>query len=386
MTDTEILKAPFPYPGGKGRVADLVWDRLGNVDNFIEPFAGSLAVTLRRPADHFAGKYRAETVNDKNHYIVNFWRALKADPDAVAEWADWSVNEADLHARHRWLVRSQEAADWRERMRTDPDAYDAKIAGWWCWGQCLWIGGAWCHDETLHKKQLPSGNSDGKGYGVTRGGSVDWQQVPEIGSAVGRGVASSHGGGRPQLADAYDIGRGVCGSGSRGTCEERRAWLVGWMRRLSDRLRLVRTCYGDWSRVCDSESTTTRLGTTGVFLDPPYPARREDTGEKSRDDSLYATDKGSDLDKLRDEVRNWCWKWGLNPDMRIAVCGYEGDGYEQLEQEGWSVESWEAGGGYANQQRKGLGKSANAKRERIWFSPACIQPDTTPGLFDGLGD
>jgi hypothetical protein len=45
-----------------------------------------------------------ETVNDKDCYLANFWRALQADPEAVAHWADAPVNEADLHARHQWLV------------------------------------------------------------------------------------------------------------------------------------------------------------------------------------------------------------------------------------------------------------------------------------------
>lgn len=132
----EVLKAPFPYPGGKSRVADLVWKRLGDVQNYCEPFAGSLAVLLRRPAEHFARGYRVETVNDMNHYLVNFWRAVASEPGRVAEYADWPVNEADLHARHKWLVRSAEAADWRERMRTDPHAFDAKIAGWWVYTRC----------------------------------------------------------------------------------------------------------------------------------------------------------------------------------------------------------------------------------------------------------
>jgi hypothetical protein len=38
---TEPLKAPFPYAGGKSRVASMVWERFGNVANYIEPFAGS---------------------------------------------------------------------------------------------------------------------------------------------------------------------------------------------------------------------------------------------------------------------------------------------------------------------------------------------------------
>jgi D12 class N6 adenine-specific DNA methyltransferase len=426
---TEPLKTPFPYAGGKAKVADLVWSRLGNVDNFLEPFAGSLAVLMRRPADHFADGYRVETVNDLNHYIANFWRAVKADPDAVAEYADSPVLEADLHARHKWLVRSKEAVEFREKMRTDPEHYDAKIAGWWCWGQCCWIGGAWCSDdtrsitpETVGRQSLHAGGEGGvlgnlngtshqvkrQALGNSRGvlgeNPTDWEQVPDIDGA--RGVL-----GRPQLADAFDIGRGVNAGGylsrpnigggggtggirhaamgvidiaAAGTCSARREWLTDWFRRLSDRLRLVRTCYGHWSRICDSDSTLTRLGLTGAFLDPPYPSHSTN-GKKSRDANLYATDKGADLNALRDEVLAWCRKWGQDKQIRVAVCGYEGDGYEALESEGWSVESWEANGGYANQRRAGKGKSENAKRERIWFSPACVKPDTSYDLFAGHG-
>src|SRR6185436_2220658 len=195
---------------------------------------------------------------------------------------------------------------------------------------------------------------------------------------VGRGVNSGGGLQVPDMSgDGGAFGRGVHSSARGSTCSARREWLADWMTRLSDRLRLVRTCYGHWSRICDSDSTLTRLGTTGVFLDPPYPAKSV-CGKKSRDATLYATDAGADLDSLRDEVLAWCRKWGGESGIRVAVCGYEGDGYEALD--GWQVESWEASGGYANQRRGGKGKSENAKRERIWFSPACV---ATPSLFAG---
>jgi site-specific DNA-adenine methylase len=40
------MKSPFPWMGGKSRVADLVWDRFGNVPNYCEPFFGSGAVDI----------------------------------------------------------------------------------------------------------------------------------------------------------------------------------------------------------------------------------------------------------------------------------------------------------------------------------------------------
>lgn len=105
-----MLRAPFPWFGGKRRVSSVVWQRFGDVPNYVEPFAGSLAVLLGRPTTP-----RVETVNDMDCYISNFWRAMQADPQELARWADWPINEADLHARHLWLVQRDE---FRERMKT----------------------------------------------------------------------------------------------------------------------------------------------------------------------------------------------------------------------------------------------------------------------------
>lgn len=124
--DKQNLKAPFPWFGGKSKVAPLVWQALGDVDNYVEPFAGSLAVLLGRPSEH---RGRVETVNDIDHYIVNFWRALQHAPDEVAYYADSPVNEADLTARHIWLVNT--GAERISRILGDAEFYDAKVAGWW---------------------------------------------------------------------------------------------------------------------------------------------------------------------------------------------------------------------------------------------------------------
>jgi hypothetical protein len=137
-----VVKAPFVWFGGKRRIAHEVWAALGDVDNYVEPFAGSLAVLLERPEWHTG---TTSTVNDMDMFIVNFWRALAADPQAVAAHADWPVNEADLTARHLWLVNTG-----RERiasMLADPDFYDPQVAGWWVWGINSWIG-AGCEPAT----------------------------------------------------------------------------------------------------------------------------------------------------------------------------------------------------------------------------------------------
>lgn len=373
------LKCPYPWFGGKSRVAAEVWSRLGDADNYIEPFAGSAAVLLARPNPR-----PVETLNDADHFVANFWRATQRDSEAVAAYADGPVSEVDLHARHRWLMLSDHAAAFRLAMSNDPDHFDAKVAGWWCWGLCCWIGGGWCtsHGATVNgdrKETMPQLNPDG--LGVTAKGQT-------VAASAGNGVPA----GRPQLADAYDVGRGVNSHGDLGTCAARRRWLLDWFGRLRDRLRLVRTCCGDWLRVCGSESVTTRLGTTAIFFDPPYaldvkrmhawvrhldgdgPAPGPRRKSTNRDQNLYATD-AADVDRMVAEVHRYCRDRGANPHYRIALCGYAGE-HDALDELGWEAWHWKAHGGYGN--RSEVGK-ANAAKERIWFSPFCVRQ--RPSLF-----
>ena len=76
------LTAPFPYFGGKRRAAPAVWDALGDVGGYVEPFAGSAAVLLARPATK--GR-RVETLNDADGWLVNVWRSIQLNPAAVAQ-------------------------------------------------------------------------------------------------------------------------------------------------------------------------------------------------------------------------------------------------------------------------------------------------------------
>lgn len=334
------LKAPFPWFGGKSAIADVVWKRLGNPVNYVEPFFGSGAVLLARPD---AGK--TETINDKDHYVANLWRSIQRDPEAVAQWADWPVNETDLHARHWWLLT--EGADRLNEIEGEPDLYDPQVAGWWVWGACSWIGSGWCSGRGpwqwgasgWAKRGEPDGNA---GMGLNR-------QLPHLGDA-GMGLNRK----LPHLGDA---GRGQ--------------FIREWIGALAERLRDVRVCAGDWSRVC-GPSVTHRHGVTGVFLDPPYA----DTADRT--DGLYATD---DLSVAHD-VRAWAIEQGRNPLMRICLAGYDGEHDMPAD---WEVVEWKARGGFGSQDddEDGLGR-VNARRERLWFSPACIKPHKDRSLLDLL--
>ncbi len=334
MSQRKPLQAPFPWFGGKSSVADVIWQRLGNCVNYVEPFFGSGAVLLARP---HVGK--TETINDKDAFVSNFWRAVQAAPEAVAKHADWPVNETDLQARHWWLLTV--GAGRLRNISGDPSLYDAQVAGWWLWGACSWIGSGWCSGNGPWQWGASGWAKIGNaGMGINR-------QLPHLGNA-GRGI-------NRQLPHLGDAGRG--------------AVILEWIGALSERLRAVRVCSGDWSRVC-GPSVTHRHGVTGVFLDPPYA----DTA--SRTEGLYSTD---DLE-VAHAVRAWAIEEGRNPLMRICLAGYDG---EHELPEDWEVVEWKARGGFGSQgdDEDGIGR-VNSQRERLWFSPGCIKPHRDLSLFD----
>jgi hypothetical protein len=416
LTEIETLKAPFPWFGGKSRAASLIWARLGDVDTYNEPFAGSLAVLLGRP--HPA---RVETVNDLDCYLANFWRALQADPEQVAYYADYPVNETDLHARHRWLVSQSEFV---AQMKADPMFFDARIAGWWVWGQCLWIGSGWCQrpewegrgvgaaanrgvhnqamsgrqqrtaatrsgenpseqskrpslrDETdtrsgVHQKRF-AGTGNGQGSGVHRvqfdrnpQGTTHQKRRPHLTSDQGthrRWQGGGQGGGSgvhaPRLTEQmpHISSKGGSISGVTSTPLVQSDGLYDYLGQLASRLRRVRVCCGDWKRVL-TPSVTTYVGLCGVVLDPPYSHELRER--------CYSEDHD-----VSGEVRSWALEHGDNPKFRIALCGYE-DEHKDHMPASWEMVPWKAHGGYARTERG----QENRERERIWFSPHCLSAE-----------
>lgn len=293
------IKAPFPWFGGKRRVAGQIWERLGDVVNYVEPFAGTLAVLLDRP--HWAADRpwkRTETVNDKDCWLANFWRAVQADPVSVAHHADRPVNEADVTAMRRWVF---DQSEFQQRMRAEIDFYDAQIAGRWVWGVCASIA------NSFAPKEPP--------------------QLPHLGDP-GRGI-------NRQLPHLWDPGRG----------DYRRQYIMGEMRKLAARLRDVRVACGDWARVL-TPTITERFGVTGIFLDPPY--------DSDCDDVYHGNNAGISADVYR-----WAIENGDNPLLRIVLCGYEG---EHAMPADWECVAWKTAGGYGAQGHRRGRDNAHRER------------------------
>lgn len=347
---SENLRAPFPWFGGKSLAAPMVWRAFGNVPNYVEPFAGSVAVLLARP--HAP---KVETINDKDGLIANFWRAVSQAPDEVASHADWPVNEADLHARHAWLVRQIPLV---ERLIDDPNWYDAKIAGWWVWGICAWIGGGWCSKDERLWRCAPKLSIPGHGiHSPTRikrelsqlvADDVSRAQVPQIG-APNKGIHATSRKKKPLTHRNKGVHRDHAPR--------------DLFQQLAARLRNARVCCGDWSRVLGRSTLgiDTRHGMTpcGILLDPPY-------AHELRDKRLYRED---DAD-LSAKVRAWAIEHGDNPDLRIALCGLEG---EHEMPKTWTEIAW-----------RSTSSAASRAKERIWFSPHCLTTETQRDLFGGV--
>ena len=267
------MKAPFPYFGGKRTIAETVWRAFGRPKQYIEPFCGSAAVLLsaHEPSS-------LEVIGDANGFIANFWRAVVAQAEEVARWADYPVSHVDLGARHVWMMGEREALGTALQDPHWPG--DAKLAGWWLWGQCAWIGSGWC----------------------------EWTgKVPHV-SDAGRGIQATG-----QVPHVSDAGRGAH---EPWTSSGRVA--MRWLRELANRLERVRVVHGSWDRCLNSHYGAEL---TAIFLDPPYKAYEK----------LYG---------VSEPVAAECEAWAKdNAGLRVALCGHRGD----YDLPGWTEHDWERG-------------------------------------------
>lgn len=272
-----ILEAPFPWYGGKRLCAAEVWAALGDVDTYIEPFAGSLAVLLARP--HAP---KEEIVCDLDHNVANAWRSMKWAAKEVADWCDWPINDTDLQARLRWIAGvgipewEQRIVEFRRRMVTEPEYFDAKQAGWWVWGIAQWMSGRFGDPKTAHHKS----------YNAARGA---------------HGIHSMKGYGK----------------------------IEDWMLAIQRRFRRVLVACDSWEKVLPPHGKDKRNGVTGVFIDPPY------TYESGRMKNIYKEDHST----IAHDCRKWCIEYGNRPKMRAILCGYDVE-HDELLEHGWRKVTW----------------------------------------------
>ena len=335
---------------------------------------GSLAMLLLRPGP-FVG---TETVNDADGFLANFWRAVRLDPAAVAEHADWPVNENDLHARHVWL-REQRATLTR-RLEGRPRFFDAKIAGWWVLGPVLL-------DRLGMVRRGPVGP-------VVRWSEVDGvppARPPGRRRARGQPPARPPGqrrarGQPPARPPGRCRARGQPPTGPPGRCRARGQPQTG----PPGRCRARRQATPGEGSTANGSGDAGRLLRGPVRPAPAGPGvlRRLDAGLRADTDRQAGVDRRLPRSALRrhgqaDAIDSTARTASPSPTrsasgpsttgatrkLRIALCGYAGEHDMPAD---WAEWAWKAKGGYGSQSK--AHDNPNAKRERIWFSPHCLEP------------
>lgn len=82
----ESMKPPFSYYGGKQRMAPKIIPYIQKHTVYVEPFCGSATIMFKKPWPDVTvqGHYR-EIINDRNELVVNFFKQLATNGDALAE-------------------------------------------------------------------------------------------------------------------------------------------------------------------------------------------------------------------------------------------------------------------------------------------------------------
>jgi site-specific DNA-adenine methylase len=302
------MKPAFPYYGSKTKIAKLIWDYFGDLKVFVEPFCGSAAMLFGRP-----NPKGRELINDMNGFVVNFFRAVKAEPDKVAEACHFPVNECELHARHVWLMEQ----DIQDQLYNDPDFYDVTIAGRWLYGARIWIGAGWCKSKN---EQIPELRKNNERRPDIQHESCP-NQVPYLAAKCDNRTLD-------QRAD-FPLNT-VCDLDI----------IKGHMNLICERLKFVKVICGDWKRVvtnCVLNPAIKDKKKVGIFFDPPY-------AHQARMKKIYAHDSLT----IAKEVEEWCKD---HPQYKIVLAGYEGD----YDLPGECIE-W-----------KSSSNHSNAYKERLWL-------------------
>jgi len=409
----------YPAFGGKRDPAPEVWRRFGRVRQYIEPCCFSAAVLLLAPEPA-----SLEVIGDVNGFVANFWRAVKHQPGEVARWADYPVSHIDLGARHVWLMAQ------RDRLGAslqDPDwPGDAKVAGWWLWGQCCWIGSGWCEwtGEVPHVADAGLGvQAIGKVPHVTDGGqgvqpvhpaSMSIQalgKIPLVGNA-GRGIQPVSPGEDVEQSTAgcvQALGKTPLVTTGKGV------QAMGQIPFLSTPgMGVQASGHVTHPRSVDSIQAMGQIplvGNAGRGVQPARPSSLVDAVLDIPGDLLTSAGRvawvwlhrlAARLERVRVIHGDWTRtlnhhyggddtavfldppyegyeglyragsiaqamaEWArANANLKVALCGHGGD----YDMPGWDVYKW-------SRRRNTYGGAGTKDAECIWFSPACLKPRT----------
>lgn len=303
------LRAPFPYFGAKRHVGSMVWDALGDVQAYVEPFAGTASVLIARP--NFTGN-RREIINDLDGWVTNFWRAVRDRPEELSAAVKGPTMELDLHARNAWLREVGADVAFIDWLAGDPKHCLPEAAAWWMLTLSSSIAGGSRRGPWVRSGEGVLTHSENPREGICR-------TIPNIAGGI-----------TPMPKKLEQI------------------------KELHKRMESVIVTCGDWKRPV-TRALDGPYNSVGVFLDPPYEDRTRTADGKT----IYVKDSL----EVSGEVREWCKT--ANPNWRIVLCGYDNE-HDELNGLGWQkrIPPKTLTGGFDSK--------LNSRRDRLWMSPACL--------------
>lgn len=141
------MKRILNYPGSKWRMADLIISLMPEHKNYLEPFAGSLAVFFNKE------KVLCETINDLDGRLVNLYKQMREKPEELARLISLTP-----YSREEQVLSRNVSADPVE------DARRMMVLLWFS------IGGKTSHDSSFRR------NTTWRGPYNTQ----TWSRVPRI--------------------------------------------------------------------------------------------------------------------------------------------------------------------------------------------------------------
>lgn len=130
-------KTPISYYGGKQNMLRHILPLIPAHKLYCEPFFGGGAVYFAKQPSPI------EVINDRNDFVINFYRVLKLRFDELKAEVEASLSSRSIHRKAGYIMRN-------------PAGYDEVKLAWACWYLCNnsfvgKINGGWKYDSTENK-------------------------------------------------------------------------------------------------------------------------------------------------------------------------------------------------------------------------------------------
>lgn len=132
-----MSKTPITCYGGKGNMLKEIAAIEPAHLIYVEPYCGGAAWYWHKQPSQI------EVINDRNDFLINFYRVLKTRFDELKLEVECSLSSRSIHRKATWI--------WK-----NPAAYDEVKLAWACWYlfNCSFsakLGGGWKYDSVVNK-------------------------------------------------------------------------------------------------------------------------------------------------------------------------------------------------------------------------------------------